>query len=207
MVLGSLSELIVKSSGGFYKFRERFINSPKGIFKKSKILRALYVSLYYAYLNRQNSYIGFATVFKNEPCFPHGISGTFITDWAVIGENAVIFENVVIGTNSLPSSKGIGSPVIGDNCYIGAGASIVGNIVVNDNCRLGSNVTIFENLPTNSVAVSEKPRIIHKEKIDNTFYSLRNNKWCFFKNGYFYRVTDQKTLSELREKIRDDSAF
>jgi len=195
LVLGALSELIVGSAGGFPKFMALIQNSQNRFIKK------VYVSLYYAYLNRHNSYIGLETRFKNEACFPHGICGVFITDAAVIGKDCVIFQNVTIGTNTFPDSKGIGGPIIGDNCFIGAGAAIVGNVAIGNNCRLGANVTVAINLPANSVAVAAKPRIINKNKLDNRYYTLRNNKWVFYKNGQYNSVSDEIVLNKLNSII------
>ncbi|HZK60693.1 MAG TPA: DapH/DapD/GlmU-related protein [Anaerovoracaceae bacterium] len=155
------------------------------------------MDLFYAYLNRHNSYIGLETSFKNEALFPHEIFGVFISDLVVIGKNCVIFQNVTIGTNSLPNSRGVGSPTIGDNCIIGAGATIVGNVVIGNNCRLGANVTISKNLPSNSTAVAAEPRIIQKYNLDNTFYAMRNKKWMFYNNGKYNYVSDETILHKL----------
>jgi serine O-acetyltransferase len=194
LVLGSISDLIVRSAGGFLKFRTRIQNSRHSFIKKA------YISLFWAYLNRHNSYIGLETIFKNEAIFPHDIFGVFISDLVVIGKNCVIFQNVTIGTNSLPDSKGVGSPIIGDNCIIGAGATIVGNVVIGNNCRLGANVTISKNLPSNSIAVAAEPRIIQKDKLDNTFYAMRNNKWMFYRNGKYNSVSNETILHKLNNK-------
>jgi len=60
------------------------------------------------------------------PSFPHGAYGIFISGGAEIGANAVIFQQVTIGSNTLPDSNGRGAPRLGDDCYIGAGAKLVG---------------------------------------------------------------------------------
>jgi serine O-acetyltransferase len=198
LVLGSLSELIVRSAGGFLKFKTRIQNSRHSFIKKT------YTSLFYAYLNRRASYIGLSASFKNEPCFPHDIFGVFISDVAVIGKDCVIFQNVTIGTNTLPDSKGMGSPIIGDNCIIGAGATIVGNVVIGNNCRLGANVTISRNLPPNSIAIAAEPRIIQKNKLENTYYTLNNNRWTFYRNGKYNSVSDETILHKLNNKIKHE---
>ena len=90
-------------------------------------------------LKYYGSYIGPTAKFESEPCFPHGIIGVFISGGSTIGKNCVIFQQVTIGSNALKGSPGYGAPVIGDNCYIGAGAKIIGNVKIGNNCRIGAN--------------------------------------------------------------------
>jgi len=115
------------------------------------------------------SYIGLGSRFAGPPHFPHRCSGVFVSQNAVIGKNAVIFQQVTIGSNTLPDSKHPGSPVIGDNVYIGAGAKIIGGITIGDNCRIGANAVVYEDMPPHSVAVCSPTRVLQKEKLDNTF--------------------------------------
>ena len=42
-------------------------------------------------------------------------------------------------------------PVIGDNCYIGAGAKVLGPILVGDNVTVGANAVLLEDAPSNTV--------------------------------------------------------
>jgi serine O-acetyltransferase len=101
---------------------------------------------------------------------PHGVSGIFITQSAVIGKNVVIFQQVTIGANTVKGSKSYGAPVIGDNVYIGAGAKIIGNAEIADNCRIGANCVVVDNVPFNSLVITDKPRIIQRNQLqDNTF--------------------------------------
>lgn len=101
---------------------------------------------------------------KTVPCFPHSLHGIFIAGGPKIGSNCVIFQHVTIGANPVPFSTTLGSPTIGDNCYIGAGATITGNVTIGDNCRIGANCTVFTGIPANSIVVTEKPRVMTKEQ-------------------------------------------
>lgn len=114
--------------------------------------RGLHASVFTHYVDKQGAYIGIGAVFKNRPYFPHGLHGIFISDFSVIGENAVIFQNVTIGAVRTRGSKSVGNPVIGDNCYIGAGAKIIGSVHIGDNCRIGANAVVYKDMPDNSVA-------------------------------------------------------
>lgn len=106
-----------------------------------------------------------------------------------IGENCVIFQQVVIGGNSLVDSKNAGAPVIGDNCYIGAGAKIIGNIKIGNNCRIGAGVTITEDVPENSIVAAPRPCIIQKDHIlDNRFVAYRDGQEMYWSNGEWKKL-------------------
>lgn len=139
---------------------------------QNKILFMIYLHLFEKELQKNGSSIGAKTEFANEPFFPHGITGIFISQGAKIGKDAVIFQQVTIGSNTLKGSKSYGAPVIGDNCYIGAGAKIIGGIKIGDNVRIGANAVVVKDVPDNAVVVNQPGRIIIKENLENKFASL-----------------------------------
>lgn len=101
---------------------------------------------------------------------PHGVSGIFISQSAVIGNNVVIFQQVTIGANTIKESKSYGAPIIGNDVYIGAGAKIIGNVTIEDNARIGANAVVVKSVPYNAVVVCSEPRVIvREEKLNNTF--------------------------------------
>jgi len=138
-----------------------------------------------------NSWIGYNSKFKNKPFFPHGPRGIFVSGGASIGMDAVIFQQVTIGSNTLRGSKNFGSPTVGDNVYIGAGAKIIGNIKIGNNCRIGANAAVYSDMPDNSVAVQSPTRIIEKDKqLDNRYYSQHNGVWGFYENGEWKEISE-----------------
>lgn len=169
-------ELLIKVNGGIWKIRQK-CNKTKGIIQK------LYLAIYTLFLDRKDSFIGYSSNFSGIPCFPHGISGIFISGGASIGANCVIFQQVTIGSNTLQDSKGNGSPTIGNNVYIGAGAKIIGKVNIGNNVRIGANCVVTSDIPDNSVVVLEKPRIILKENMDNKFYRKNGEQLEYFKDG------------------------
>ena len=129
--------------------------------------------IYYSCLSGYGSWIGIESKIEDVPVFPHGMYGIFVSDGAEIGKNAVIFQQVTIGSNTLADSRKQGSPVIGDNVYIGSGAKIIGNIRIGNNVRIGANCIVVEDIEDNSVVVMNKPRIIKKTHSQNNTFITR----------------------------------
>lgn len=133
--------------------------------------------LYNTYLDRHCASIGLKSQFKSLPILPHGLHGIHISDGAKLGKNCVIMQNVTIGSNTLTQSKMTGAPILGDNIFIGANATIIGGISVGDNCRIGSNCCVFADIPSNQTVVyGGGNRIIPHGQI------IKENNFIFFKN-------------------------
>ena len=138
--------------------------------------------------------------FASRPCFPHGIKGIFISGGTDIGRDCVIFHQVTIGSNTLIDSKSAGSPIIGDNCYLGAGAKIIGRVKIGDNVRVGANAVVYSDIPNDSVVVSDNSVITQKPGMDNRYYTF-SGKWRCHENGDFVDVTDSR-LEQLEKIFR-----
>jgi serine O-acetyltransferase len=78
---------------------------------------------------------------------------------SIIGENCKIRPCVVIGNKNDNGS----SPIIGDNCNIGAGAKILGEIVIGNNVTIGANAVVVKDVPDNCIAIGI-PAINNKKK-------------------------------------------
>ncbi len=133
------------------------------------------------------AYVSSFTHYGNQPCFPHGFHGIFISGEAKIGKDCVIFQNVTIGSNYLADSKQ-GAPTIGDNCYIGAGVAIIGDVTIGNNVRIGANSTVYKDVPDNCAVVSAEQRNIEKtETPDNRYRTMRGGKWHYWRDGQYHQ--------------------
>lgn len=107
---------------------------------------------------------------------PHGLAGISISTYAKVGTGCTIFQHVTIGSNTIPDSKNAGFPVIGNNVYIGAGASIIGKVYIGDNCRIGAGCVVVDDVPDNCVVCLNKPVMKQKDNLNNKFIAAANFK-------------------------------
>jgi serine O-acetyltransferase len=75
--------------------------------------------------------------------------GIIINHRAKIGKNCNISQGVTIGQTN--RGKHAGTPVIGDNVFIGPGAKLIGGITIGDNVAIGANAVVTKSFPDNSV--------------------------------------------------------
>ncbi|MEI6736946.1 MAG: serine acetyltransferase [Pseudomonadota bacterium] len=164
---------------------------------RAPLLKKILIKIYGLYQYENGSSIAWNSKFHGMPCFPHGMKNIFISGGAEIGRNCVIFQQVTIGSNTLQDSGGIGAPVIGEYCYIGAGAKIIGNIKIGNNVRIGANAVVYKDVADNSVVFSGEQRTVSKAvPLDNRFYSY-HNRWVYFCDGQWVSVTDELVLRKL----------
>ncbi|MBW8383251.1 MAG: serine acetyltransferase [Youngiibacter sp.] len=96
--------------------------------------------------------------------FSHSGLGVVIVQSAVIGKNVKIMQNVTVG-----GRNGTGSPIIGDNVFIGAGASILGGVRVGNGAVIGSNAVVIQDVPDNAIAVGVPAVIKQKKNKDKSY--------------------------------------
>ncbi len=174
-------------------------------FSKNKLLSKVSKLIYGLYQYENNSSIAWNSRFKSEPCFPHGMKSIFISGGALIGNNCVIFQQVTIGSITLPDARSKGVPVIGDNVYIGSGAKIIGGVKIGNNVRIGANTVVHKDVPNNSIVVSGEQKIIPKnEPLDNRFYSY-HGKWVYYEEGHYIDVTDKNVIESLNNSQKINS--
>jgi len=119
-----------------------------------------------------------------------------------MGRNCVIFQQVTIGSNTLIDSSGLGAPMIGDNCYIGAGAKIIGKVTLGRNVRVGANAVVVRDVPDNSVVTAGEQRVITRDvPLNNRFYQKLKGQWRCFDDGKWCTVVNAHELELLDSKF------
>lgn len=89
--------------------------------------------------------------------FCHEGFGVVIHPLAKIGKGTVIQHRVTIGEKETGCV-----PVIGKNCFIGAGAIVIGGITIGDNVRIGAGSVVTRSIPDGCTVVGVPARIIDK---------------------------------------------
>lgn len=94
---------------------------------------------------------------------PH-FGGIVVNPKAVIGANCYLSHNILIGKVHAGKRKGI--PEIGDNVFIGTGASIIGNINVGDNAAIGVNSVVIDDVPAGVLVAGAPARVVAEKSSD-----------------------------------------
>lgn len=81
-----------------------------------------------------------------------------VTPEAIIGKNCNLSQEVTIGIT--PRGERQGTPIIGDNVYIGPGAKIIGNVKIRNRVAIGANCVVTKDVPDNAVVVGIPGRVI-----------------------------------------------
>jgi hypothetical protein len=126
-------KILARLLGGYWELKAKCQAARLGLLKK-----------FYLFVYKMNEKtiicdIDYRSHFDGTPYFPHGMFGVFVSQWATVGKGCVILQGVTIGSNAFPDSKNLGAPVIGDNCFIGAGAAIIGGCAIGNNVRVGTD--------------------------------------------------------------------
>lgn len=87
----------------------------------------------------------------------HGF--TVIGETAIIGDNVTIYQCVTLGgTNPTNGVGGKRHPTIGDNVIIGSGAQVIGPITVGERARIGANAVVTDDVPEGATMIGLKAR-------------------------------------------------
>ena len=84
--------------------------------------------------------------------------GIIINAKAVVGDNCNISQGVTIGVSGRGDQRGV--PVIGDNVYVGANATIAGNITVGDNAVVGANSLVVKDVDGSTTVVGVPATVV-----------------------------------------------
>jgi serine O-acetyltransferase len=85
------------------------------------------------------------------------IGGVHINPQAVLGKNCDVAHRVTIGASAMGRQ---GVPVLGDEVYIGTGATLVGKIKIGSGAKIAANTLVMNNIPEGATVMGVPGRII-----------------------------------------------
>ena len=86
----------------------------------------------------------------------HG-AGVVIGETTEIGDDALLYQGVVLGGVSLKKEKR--HPTIGNGVMVGAGTIVLGPITIGNGARVGAASLVVRDVPANSIAVGGPARV------------------------------------------------
>lgn len=142
------------------RFAEYHLNNS--ILSKSKTVSSIWHTVMMMFYYRILRKISYKTGFQ----IPPNTCGEGLQIWHYgyiiinsnvrIGKNLTIYPGVEIGHKN----PGEGCPVIGDNCFIGAGSKIFGDIRIGNNVTIAANSVVTKDLPDNVIVGGAPAKII-----------------------------------------------
>lgn len=88
---------------------------------------------------------------------PYGIT---INSQAVIGDNLTMLKGSTIGNSK---TGRIGTPVIGDNVYIGLNSSVVGGVHIGNDVMIAANTFVNFDVPDGALVIGS-PGVVHERE-------------------------------------------
>ena len=90
------------------------------------------------------------------------IGGVHINPGAVLGRNCDVAHRVTIGASAMGRK---GAPVVGDDVYIGTGATLVGKIKIGNGAKISANTLVISNIPAGATVMGVPGRIVMRAKV------------------------------------------
>jgi len=111
--------------------------------------------------NKANALIGNCIIGRGAEFGPGFVlihsTGVVINGQVTGGSGILIEHQVTIGAERR------GSPRLGHNIFIGAGAKIVGPVVIGSHTRIGANAVVIDDVPDHATAVGVPARVVRRE--------------------------------------------
>lgn len=91
----------------------------------------------------------------------HGM-GVVIGETAVIGDDVMIYDNVILGARGWwVNDRGEKRhPTVGNNVILCSGCKILGSVNIGNNCIIGAGAIVTKNISDNNVVIQESNLIV-----------------------------------------------
>jgi serine O-acetyltransferase len=88
--------------------------------------------------------------------------GVHINPGAVLGRNCDLAHGVTIGASAMGRQ---GVPVLGDDVYVGARATLAGKIKIGNGAKIAANTLVINNVPAGATVMGVPGRIVMRAKV------------------------------------------
>ena len=170
-----LARLAVRPFGTIWDLQNKCKSS-------SGVLNKLHKFLYGWYQFEHGSKIDFRAEIGNNVALPFGMRQIVMSPEVKIGENVTIYPHVMIATDYTEEGAK-NTPVIGDNCSIGAGVKIIGGVTIGNNVKIMPNCVVLQDIPDNSIVKSLAIEVESFSEVDTRHYEMRGDKLCYFEGN------------------------
>lgn len=159
--------------------KNRYLKNDMPIFQKmfrrywdtnNKILRLVYKILFRYYRNKNLIDMSIDTKIGEGLYIGHPYCIT-INPKAVIGKNCNIHKGVTIGQENRGVRKG--TPVIGDEVWIGINSTIVGNVKIRNDVLISPNSFVNCDIPDHSIVFGNPCIIKHRENATKNYINRK----------------------------------
>ena len=113
--------------------------------------------LYHRTCIRYGVHIAFDTKIGGGLYLPHALN-IVVNRRCIVGRNCNLSQGITLGVAN--RGERAGTPVIGDQVYIGPGAVVFGAITVENNAAIGANCVVTKDVPENGVVVGIPGKVI-----------------------------------------------
>ena len=79
-----------------------------------------------------------------------------------VGKNCIVMPMVLLGKKYPNSNSDI---KIGDNCYIGAGVTILGPVTIGNNVTIGAGAVVTKDVPDNAVVAGVPAKVVKMKAV------------------------------------------
>ena len=163
----------------YYKDKQRYVNGKMPLFQKyfrkyqstsNFILKFFYKILFRLARNKKHIELSEVTKIGGGLYIGHPYCIT-INPKVILGENINIHKGVTIGQENRGKRKG--TPIIGNDVWIGVNSTIVGKIIVGDDVLVAPNTYINCDIPSHSIVFGNPCIIKYKENATKNYINNR----------------------------------
>lgn len=122
--------------------------------KYYKVIRIIFIPAINILSSYSNLDINYTADIKGGLLILHPSIGCVISGQSIIGENLTLVGGNIIGVKGGKKRKKF---IIGDNCTLGANATIIGPIILGNNINIGANACVTKDFKNNNIVLVGTP--------------------------------------------------